>query len=219
MPIGNSFFNTTRRVIKPDPAKEEKIAFQNAVEAIYKKRAKVAIAFIIASLIILVAAVIISGIIAGLITQPYVFEPTMPPTTTKRGDLNTTQLGIGQFCIYNNQCPEKTYCTGTCQCPLNYYVNSSTGNCTLRKTNGAACSGDFECNHRIGLRCIIGTCQCETIGYFWNSTYSSGTGTAGRCQKRKTHGMACSGGDGVTGINYYGSGTWGSQITRFNKKL
>lgn len=191
--------------------KEERKQWKRARKAL-QNHARVSLCLIIFTVIASVAAfalVITLGVVA---TQRSNYIPT-PAITTTTKDPNVTYFAIGQYCLYNNQCPEKAICSGTCQCPVHFYYNSSRGNCTLRKSNGVACSNDFECNNKLGLRCISGTCQCETVRNFWNSTYNT-AGMVGRCQKKKTHGMQCSGSDGASGINYWGSGNWGSQVTR-----
>jgi hypothetical protein len=186
------------------------------------KKAK---AFIAITLIL----VIVGATLIALLTLSYLKKlPAVTLATTSNSSSNSTStttaaptrsinttLQIGASCLYNNQCPQYAFCEGTCKCPFHYYYNTS-GICNIRKTNGAGCSNDFECNTNIGLTCQSGTCQCDSV-HFWNSTYVLGGGLPnGRCQNQKTYGMYCSG----TATNEFDSvsmsclSIWNSQITR-----
>ena len=106
---------------------------------------------------------------------------------------NVTQFAIGQLCQYNNQCPDKAFCSGTCKCPKNFYYNETSGICIIRKTFNAVCNQNYECNIVVGLSCQSSRCLCGRT-QFWNTTYYSGLGMGiqlGKCQKQKTQGMPC----------------------------
>jgi hypothetical protein len=121
-------------------------------------------------------------------------------------------LSIGQYCQLSNQCPQNAFCSGTCQCPLHYYFNTTSGKCNKRKTNGVSCTSDYQCYINVGLRCQT-TCQCDSTKY-WNSSFLVIGGLSlGRCQNRKVFGMTCSSSyEGVPNIAYVIS--FNSQVLR-----
>ena len=172
-----------------------------------------------ARLIIVLTTILIIGFLTSFIfsfilsySKEAIIATTATKSTTKA--YNQTQQAIGQSCQYNNQCPDKAYCSKTCQCPKNYYYNETNGSCLLRKTNGLACNKNYECNIKVGLSCISSTCQCNTIFQYWNSTYYSGLGIqSGKCQNKKSYGMACaSSSEGQQ--NTYCSRTNGAVVSR-----
>jgi hypothetical protein len=182
----------------------------------------------IAITIILTITGIVLLILLSLSIQKILVLPTITNSTTTNSTVNTTltrsastsnstnnsTLQIGASCLYNNQCPQYAFCEGTCKCPFHYYYNASN-QCIIKKTNGAGCSNDFECNTNIGLTCQSGTCQCDSV-HFWNSTYVLGGGLPnGRCQNQKTYGTSCSGATtNEYASNNYCSSRWASQINR-----
>ena len=168
----------------------------------------------VASSVILTITGIITTVLLSLSVQNNLIQTTTKMATTSGAADNTTGgYQIGATCMYSNQCPQYAFCEGTCKCPLHYYYNGTAGQCNIRKTYGASCSNNHECNTNVGLVCST-TCQCDS-SRFWNSTYVLGGGLAnGRCQNQKTHGMW---GTGVS--NEWGSGAscstvWSSQINR-----
>jgi hypothetical protein len=168
--------------------------------------------YLVAVTIIVALTALLMIILFGIsVNQKHILVPTTTSVTTTKGG-NLTDLSIGQYCLYNNQCPQNAFCSGTCQCPLHYYYNTTIGVCIIRKTNAIACTADFECNINVGLRCST-TCECDSTRYF-NSTFINGGGFPnGRCQNKKGFGMSCpASNEGTTGINY--ANYFGSQIRR-----
>ncbi len=106
-----------------------------------------------------------------------------------------TNFKIGEYCLTHNQCPLYAFCSGTCQCPKHYYYDPLKEICTIKKTHGASCSNDFECNNNVKLKCISSKCQCESLTLqFWNATYELGGDLPnGRCQKRILNSQSCRG--------------------------
>lgn len=148
----------------------------------------------------LTLVLIIAGIILTILAFIAAYNKNLLVPSTTVSPANNSKLVVGQTCQYSNQCQEKAFCNGTCQCPVHYY-QITIGNCTLRKTYAAACSKDYECNHNVGLKCLTGTCQCDSPR-FWNSTYVVGTGIPnGRCQNRKVYGATCTGSDCINGAS------------------
>ena len=146
--------------------------------------------------------------------QTALLVPTTTVSTTTLNPNTNDSYAIGQLCQYNYQCPQKAYCNISCQCPLHYYENPISGNCTQRQSYNKSCTYNYQCNQYVGLYCINNTCQCNTFLQFWNTTYVLGNGIPnGRCQNLKVHGMACTGNDVANQIAC--GGYFGAQTTRF----
>ena len=169
--------------------------------------------FLASTVILTITGIITMSLLSLTVQNKLITTTTTTTTTTTPSDNSTGGFQIGATCMYSNQCPQYAFCEGTCKCPLHFYYNGTAGQCNIRKTYGASCSNNHECNTNVGLVCST-TCQCDS-SRFWNSTYVLGGGLAnGRCQNQKTHGMWYAGYSNELTYGATAGNAWTSQISR-----